>query len=188
MRAAKHRFGNQPPIAHWNLAQLGQAILPLIEEVKPLQEIINKYRPAYERQWQQMLTQKLGLDTYDAELAAELHEILPLVETDITIFYRQLAEVEVGAGVSATDAELMTPLLNAYYVPEQLTEDYKTRLAAWLRRYSEQAKVGRKAAMNAVNPKYVLRNYMAQLAIDKAEVGDFALVNELLELLRHPYD
>lgn len=184
----RYRFGNQPPIAHWNLAQLGQAILPLIEEVEPLQEIINQYRPEYERQWQQMLTQKLGLETYDDELAVELHEILPLVETDMTIFYRQLAEVEVGAAADTTDAELMAPLLNAYYVPEQLTEDYKTRLAAWLRRYSAQAKVGRKAAMNAVNPKYVLRNYMAQLAIDKAEVGDFALVNELLELLRRPYD
>ena len=42
--------------------------------------------------------------------------------------------------------------------------------------------------MNSVNPKYVLRNYLAQMAIDQAEAGDFSLVNELLDLIRHPYD
>ncbi len=184
----RYRFGNQPPIAQWNLAQLGQAILPLVEEVEPLQEIINLYPPEFERQWQAMLTQKLGLSAYDGELAAELHEILPLVETDMTIFYRQLAEIDVEAAAGATDADLLAPLRPAYYVPEQLTDSYKARLVAWLRRYSAQAPAGRKAGMNAVNPKYVLRNYMAQLAIDKAEEGDFSLVNELLELLRRPYD
>jgi len=184
----RYRFGNQPSIAHWNLAQLGQAILPLVEEIEPLQEIINGYLPEYERQWQAMLTRKLGLAAYDGELAAELHEILPLVETDMTLFYRHLAEIDVEAAPGAKDADLLAPLLVAYYAPDELTDLYKARMAAWLRRYSAQAPAARKAEMNAVNPKYVLRNYMAQLAIDKAETGDFVLVNELLELLRRPYD
>ena len=183
----RYRFGNQPQVAHWNLAQLGQALLPLIGEVEPLQEIINAYPPEYERHWQAMLTQKLGLDAFDAELAAELHEILPLVETDMTIFYRRLAQVDVAA-TAATDNDLMAPLLDAYYVPEQLTDEYRARLGAWLRRYCAQTAVDRRLRMDAVNPKYVLRNYMAQLAIDKAEEGDYSLVNELLELLRRPYD
>ena len=181
----RYRFGNQPQIAHWNLAQLGQALLPLIEEVEPLQEIINTYPPAYEGHWQRMLAEKLGLDEFDAELATELHEILPLVETDMTIFYRKLAQVELAA---ATDAELMQPLMDAYYVPEQLTDEYRARLGAWLRRYGAQATAQRRLRMDAVNPKYVLRNYMAQLAIDQAEEGDYSLVEELLELLRRPYD
>jgi uncharacterized protein YdiU (UPF0061 family) len=87
----------------------------------------------------------------------------------------------------------MQPLLTAYYVPEQLTPEYRRRLCQWLRQYSERVcadgtpDIVRRERMNAVNPKYVLRNYLAQLAIDKAEQGDFSMVNELLELLRQPY-
>jgi uncharacterized protein YdiU (UPF0061 family) len=64
----------------------------------------------------------------------------------------------------------------------------------WIQNYKQRVrKEGttndtRRTQMNAINPKYVLRNYLAQLAIDKAEEGDYSLVNELLELLRHPYD
>jgi uncharacterized protein YdiU (UPF0061 family) len=84
--------------------------------------------------------------------------------------------------------------LDAYYVPEQLTAEYRARVASWLRQY--QSRVGkdgtsdmlRQQRMNAVNPKYVLRNYLAQLAIDKAEQGDFKMVNDLLDALRRPYD
>ena len=82
----------------------------------------------------------------------------------------------------------------AYYEPKQITPDYKNRLCLWLKSYINRLQNEgtpdeiRKQRMNAVNPKYVLRNYLAQLAIDKAEQGDFSMVNELLELLRHPYD
>jgi len=82
----------------------------------------------------------------------------------------------------------------AFYVLEQLTDQYKTRLGSWLRQYIKRAQCNettdenRRQRMNATNPKYVLRNYLAQLAIDQAEQGDYSLVNELLEVLRHPYD
>ena len=184
----RYRFGNQPQVAHWNLAQLGQALLPLVEEVEPLQEIINVFPSTYEGHWQVMLTEKLGLEVFNGELAAELHEILPLVETDMSIFYRKLAMVKVEAVGDATDEQLMAPLMDAYYVPEQLTDDYKARLGAWLRWYGTQVSADRRERMDAVNPQYLLRNYMAQLAIDKAEEGDYTLVNELLELLRRPYE
>jgi uncharacterized protein YdiU (UPF0061 family) len=89
---------------------------------------------------------------------------------------------------------LMAPLMEAYYVPEQLTDEYKARLGNWLKSYIKRVQNSgvtdevRIKTMNAANPNYVLRNYLAQLAIDKAEQGDFSMVNELLELLRHPYD
>jgi len=96
-----------------------------------------------------------------------------------------------------TDVSKMTllePLMDAYYVPEQLTNDITTRIGNWMCSYKARVcKDGtlndtRRRRMDAVNPKYVLRNYLAQLAIDKAEKGDNSMVNKLLELLRHPYD
>jgi uncharacterized protein YdiU (UPF0061 family) len=196
--AAEHRyrFGNQPQIAFWNLGQLANAIYPLIEQVEPLQQAINSYIETFEPGWQAMVAAKLGLNTYnpatDDELNTELLILLQLVETDMTIFYRKLAQLVMD--VELSNEALMKPLMDAYYVPEQLTEDYKTRLGNWLRSYIKRvqsagiADAERIKVMNAANPKYVLRNYLAQLAIDKAEQGDFSMVNELLELLRHPYD
>ena len=192
----RYRFGNQPQIAFWNLGQLGNAIYPLIEQVEPLQQAIGTYEKTFELGWQNMVAAKLGLGAYnpatDDELNSELLILLQSVETDMTIFYRKLALLVMDVGLSNED--LVAPLLDAYYVPQQLTDEYKARLGNWLRRYIQRiqdsgvADEVRRNTMNAVNPKYVLRNYLAQLAIDKAEQGDFSMVNELLELLRHPYD
>ena len=192
----RYRFGNQPQIAFWNLGQLANAIYPLIEQVEPLQLAINAYTESFEQGRKNMVAAKLGLKAFDPaldeQLNTELLILLRSVETDMTIFYRKLAHLVMDVELS-NDA-LMEPLLDAYYVPEQVTEDYKSRLGDWLRtyilrmEYSGIASEQRIKTMNAANPKYVLRNYLAQLAIDKAEQGDFAMVNELLELLRHPYD
>ncbi|HET6471853.1 MAG TPA: protein adenylyltransferase SelO family protein, partial [Pseudomonadales bacterium] len=126
----------------------------------------------------------------DEALLTDLDALLRRAETDMTIFFRRLADVE----PAATDDALMAPLLDSYYVPAQLTPDVRANTAQWLRRYLDRCAaegrptVERRRAMNAVNPKYVLRNYLAQLAIDKAEQGDYALVRELLDVLRAPYD
>lgn len=196
----RYCFGNQPQIAHWNLVQLARAIYPLIEQVEPLQQALDIYTQSFQQGWQTVMTQKLGLNTFesdtDAALFTELLAILPEVETDMTIFFRRLAmlDVNVESLNDISDETLMNPLMEAYYVPEQLTREYRTRMGSWLRSYMRRvckdntSYKTRRRRMNAVNPKYVLRNYLAQLAIDKAEQGDFSLVDELLELLRHPYD
>jgi len=197
----RYRFGNQPQIALWNLGQLANAIYPLIEQVEPLQQALNVYKETFEQGWQSMMAGKLGLNAFDPstdkELCTELFVLLELVETDMTIFYRQLAMIDTTPEtlLNMSNCEDAINLLSmAYYVPGQITPDYKTRLCLWLNRYINRLKIDgtpddvRQQQMNAVNPKYVLRNYLAQLAIDKAEQGDFSMVNELLELLRHPYD
>jgi uncharacterized protein YdiU (UPF0061 family) len=114
----------------------------------------------------------------------------------MTIFFRKLALIDSCSNNpdDMSDKELMAPLMEAYYQPEKLTTTHIERTGQWLRRYlariirDNRSNDARVQQMNAVNPKYVLRNYLAQLAIDKAEKGDNSLVHELLEVLRHPYD
>jgi len=196
----RYRFGHQPQVALWNLAQLANAIYPLIEQAEPLERSLADYQSYFQRGWQTMMAHKLGLKSFvsgsDEALVNELLSILPLVETDMTIFFRQLARLAVNnpENADAADEALITPLLSAYYRPEQLTAATRGRIFSWLRAYTRR--VGqdgtpdevRRRRMNAVNPTYVLRNYLAQLAIDKAEQGEFAMVVELLAVLRRPYD
>jgi uncharacterized protein YdiU (UPF0061 family) len=196
----RYCYGNQPQMAHWNLVQLANAIYPLIGKIEPLQQELDVYTQHFQEGWQAMMVQKLGLETFepatDNALFAELLAILPLVETDMTIFFRRLAmiDVDVESLGDTRDETLMAPLMPAYYVSEQLTNEYRTRIGNWLRDYlirlakDNTSHETRRRRMNAVNPKYVLRNYLAQLAIDKAEQGNFSLVNELLEVMRYPYD
>jgi uncharacterized protein YdiU (UPF0061 family) len=147
-----------------------------------------------------MLTSKLGLIEYrdkdDEWLIKEQIAILQSVETDMTIFYRNLAKVDTSTANAdnVDDKTLMAPLADAYYLSEQITSSYQQRLGKWLRLYLKRVNqegvdpAQRISRMNSINPKYVLRNYLAQLAIDKSEQGDHSLVNELLEVLRKPYD
>ena len=189
----RYRFAHQPAIAHWNLARLANAVYPLIEDAGPLEKLLQDFQEMYSLGWQSMMAGKLGFKTFtsgDAKLAEELDAVLQLAEIDMTIFFRRLAQLDIA---SAGDDSL-TELMDAFYVPEQLDEEVSARINDWLNSYLARLRAdgmeqtARRARMNAVNPKYVLRNYLAQLAIDKAETGDNSVVNELLDLLRKPYD
>lgn len=193
----RYRFGQQPQIAQWNLLQLGNAIYPLIDEAEPLQQILSDYTEIYTHKWQQMRADKLGLNNYqgdaDDELNQQLQKIMLLTETDMTIFYRQLAEVSCEQNDLNDDA-LFSPLIEAYYSPEALSKQDKKDICNWLRRYQHRVQqdgtrdLDRKARMHQVNPKYVLRNYLAQQAIEKAYEGDYSLIHELQQVILHPYD
>ena len=188
----RYRFGHQPSIALWNLLQLANAIYPLVEEVEPLEAVLKEFEAMYVGRWRRMMADKLGLVSFDAStdtaLLRELDEILQLVETDMTVFYRRLAILDAN-GDATIDG-----LMDAYYQPQALTDDIRGRTNRWLGDYLARLRLDnvdpsrRRAQMNAVNPKYVLRNYLAQLAIDKAEAGDYTMIAELLDVLRRPYD
>ncbi len=195
----RYRYANQPQVALWNLAQLANALYPLIEQVEPLQQGLHAYQQEYEACWQRDMANKLGLTEFnpmaDKLLVDELLRVLSLTEIDMTIFYRELANLNSDSSLTS-DAELLAVINNAYYVSPNT--DSQTRMVTWLRRYAERLQQDdvlngntheqRKARMKKANPKYVLRNYMAQQAIDKAEQGDYSEIDQLLNVLRHPYD
>lgn len=192
----RYRFSHQPQIMQWNLLQLANAIHPLIGDGEPLREVLNDFVDDYMSKWQQMRSAKLGLSEFkgdaDQELHQDLHNTLLLTETDMTLFYRHLADVPSDPAVS--DADLLAPLEVAFYAPDSMSEQDRADFVKWLRRYQQRVledgvdDTDRRDRMNRVNPKYVLRNYLSQQAIDKAEQGDFSAVNELLDVMRHPYD
>ena len=196
----RYRFGRQPDIALWNLQQLGNAIYPLIKEAEPLQEALKACSTQFDLRWRAMMAAKLGLGESeqddDGRLVSDLLDLLTATETDMTIFFRRLADVHLDplAECDTLDARVMQPLMTAYYTPDTLPEDHIGTTLVWLGRYAHRIRSAgipdriRRKQMNRVNPKYVIRNYLVQLAIDKAEQGDSSMVNELLELSRRPYD
>ncbi len=191
----RYRFGNQPRIALWNLMQLANAIVPLIEDSQPLQEILNQYPPKFEAAYLSMMHSKLGLDhnsTTSTDLVSRLEGLLQLSETDMTIFFRSLANFSKNTDIDE-DGNFLAVIKAAFYEPQEIKDDILDKWINWFIDYQELLKketrsdAQRKTNMNAINPKYVLRNYMAQLAIDAANNGDYSLIKELYELLKRPY-
>ena len=195
----RYCYGRQPTIAHWNLAQLANALHPLMGDPAPLEQALTDYSRRFEEGWQAAMAAKLGLKAFaadtDTALVQDMLGLLAEVETDMTLFYRHLAEIPAGTADDRPATEtLAAPLMVALYRPDQATAAYLEHLGSWLDRYRARLRHDglddreRQQRMDAVNPKYVLRNYLAQLAIDDIAAGNFSLTHELLDVLRHPYD
>ncbi len=188
----RYRYGNQPNIGLWNLYKLANALFPLIEDAEALESILEQYKVDFETNSLKMMSSKLGLeveDVFDVSLIQNLEDNLLLVETDMTIFFRKLSEFNKDKPL-----EGMTIIKEAFYNMDDLTGEFKEKWDTWFQRYAERLKEEeitsekRKENMNAVNPKYVLRNYMSQMAIDEADKGNYELIDELFKLLKQPYD
>ena len=190
--AQHHRYGygKQPPIGMWNLAKLANALYPLVEDAKPFEEILDGYKTGFHKQYLNMMKSKLGLEkneNTDPSLMDDLQNLLEKSNIDMTLFFRELAEFR--------ESESFLALVqDASYASEDEFVHFKIQWQNWLSKYENRLKIeshsveDRSVSMNKVNPKYVLRNYMAQLAIDDAENGDNNLLDELYQLLRKPYD
>lgn len=194
-RGRRYCYGRQPAIAQWNLAQLANALHPLVGTTEQLEQSLHDYSRRFEQGWQAMMAAKLGFTAFepglDKGLVEDLLRLLPEVETDMTLFFRQLALIPTASANHPADR--LASLGTVFYRPDQLTPAYRERLVAWVERYCERVRHDglpdqqRRERMQAVNPQYVLRNYLAQLAIDQVMAGDFSLVDDLLDVLRHPY-
>ena len=193
----RYRFGQQPNVALWNLARLGEALAPIVETPEQLNRGIDTYREAFASAYGSMLADKLGLDALETNghdtLLVELFALLEATETDMTIFFRRLADVPVAQEAVDEDARL-APLREAFYDARALEGAHRERLLAWLREYATRvrsegrAEADRVGRLRRANPKYVLRNYLAQEAIDAAAAGDTSVIERLLRVLSRPYD
>lgn len=202
----RYRFGNQAAAGAWNVLQLARALHPLIGDIELLEAALDLYDQTYASEARRMQAQKLGFSESSTEvrerLVDPLLELFQATETDMTIFYRNLAKVDpqifTEAEFSPAGADIAAgarlELLPAFYHPEALDANLRARYAAWFTAYAaELARNGisperRRRRMDAVNPQYVLRNYLAQHAIDGVEQNDTAMLDDLMTVLRHPYE
>lgn len=189
----RYRFGNQANIALWNLYQLANALYPLIEEAEPLETILNNFAKKYDEDFSEMMLKKLGITSKNEEndkLIQQLLYNLEQTETDYTIFFRNLNQINKEDSVE----DCVSKINFAFYKPEEVTgiilETWHFWFAQYLNTLQQETASDdeRKSQLNSVNPKYVLRNYMSQMAIELAEKEIYTLVDELYNLLLNPYD
>lgn len=186
----RYRFGWQPRVVHWNLAQLAQAIAPLFADpVPPLQAGLDRFAATHATCEREHVAAKLGLREAGADDLARmetLHQLMHRHQIDMTLWFRALADVP-------ADAPTLQPLENAFYDPGE-RDAGAPALLDWLQGHAARVQAdamepsARRARMHAANPKYVLRNYLAQQAIDRAEQGDLGGVTDLQDVMRRPYE
>ncbi|MFS2216974.1 YdiU family protein [Telluria sp. Tellsp104] len=182
-QGGRYSYANQVPVGHWNCYALANALLPLIEDQEAAQAALDVYVDAYGEKFDELLHAKLGLKSTqenDRALADDMFKLMQANHVDFTLFFRRLGDLRLeqpGADAPLRDLFLDRPAFDAW------AAGYRARL-----RQEDSVDAERRLAMHAVNPKYVLRNYLAQVAIEKAQNGDFDEVRRLLGVLERPFD
>jgi uncharacterized protein YdiU (UPF0061 family) len=199
----RYAFNQQPNIAHWNLFCLGQALLPLIGDTELALAALECYQREFPARLQQLMCAKLGLadvvgvnghlpgipaaadeakvtprpvSSADQPLVEDILKLLAQERVDYSIFWRRLSHTHTGID------------------PQPVRDLFLDRSAAdaWLLRYSERVKhIPRALVANLMlktNPKFVLRNYLCEQAIEQAKQKNFSGVATLLALLESPFD
>ena len=179
----------QPQIGHWNLYALGQALVPLTDDVDATKAAIDTYLVEYSRAIDDVFHAKLGLATRqegDEPLVNDLISLLNTHHTDWTLFWRRLATLRSDVGAPEQDAAVRDLVVDRSAF-DAWAKRYRTRLIAESSVDTERAE-----RMNRVNPKYVLRNHLAETAIRRARGDegprDFSEIERLLAILSRPYD
>ena len=195
----RYAFGQQPRVGLWNLTQLAQALAPLVADPnQDLRPALDEYVRTYQATYHARLLAKLGLTDQHPELDRALLAALPAAleaaEADMTLFFRRLSEavpalLPAEADVTSLGQELLAAV--SYAAPGSEGE---APLLVWLGQYADRlraepaAPAAIRAGMLACNPKYVLRNYLAQQAIEAAEAGDLQPLHTLHEVLKKPFE
>lgn len=185
----RYRFGTQPQVAYWNLTRLAQALAPLFDDVAPLHEGLAHFQAVHTRCERDDIAAKFGLAQCgedDVAMMAAWLQLLQEGEMDMTLAFRGLMALDAAA-------PSVTVLDTAFYSAAR-REAVLPALQAWVQQYAARVRGdgldpgARQQRMERANPLYVLRNWLAQEAIEQAEQGDLSGVHTLLEVLRRPYD
>ena len=189
-QSGRYAYHRQPQIMHWNMVCLANAMLPLIELNHSAKDAQNLLRSAleefpieYASHWQNLFRRKLGLQTSqdsDIDLIERLLQAMHDSKVDFTSFFRSLGGIR--KNMLPQDIALRNEFIDRDGIDEWF-KDYLLRL-----QMEAPNDAARKLAMNQVNPKYVLRNHLAQAAIEKAQQDDFSEVVRLQQILSKPYD
>lgn len=173
----RYAFDAQPGIVHWNLQCLASALLPLSNQ-EALVESLNHFPDQFEHAFGQQLQKKCGFTHWEESDWPLFSQLVALLETehiDYTLFWRTLSE-------HATHPTAVEALFSE---PSAI----RRWLAHWqTRSQSDQTLEAAQAQMRAYNPKYILRNHLAETAIRAAHHGDFSIAEQLINVLRTPYD
>ena len=177
-QGGRYSFGNQPNVGHWNLQALMVALSPLVNSEK-LEKVLEHYPRLYTERYLYLMGKKLGLSNVtqekDLDLFKHLLGMLQGLNVDYTLFFRTLSHYD----------EDRTALLKLGLFHKPMND--------WLDAYDERLEEEsmstekRHASMLQTNPKYVLKNYILQEAIDAADKGDYSVVDDLFKIAQDPY-
>jgi uncharacterized protein YdiU (UPF0061 family) len=189
-QGGRYAYHRQPQIMHWNMACLASAFIPLLnltheegQSEQLLHEALEVFPSVYKQTWQYLFRNKLGLkmsQDEDIRLIERLLQLMHDSSVDFTNCFRSLSSIKKGQAISQISLRDQFIDRDAF---DQWLSDYLLRLDAEI--LDDEARM---RSMNLSNPKYVLRNHLAQVAIDKAKQKDFSEIETLMKILSNPYD
>lgn len=177
----RYAYDQQPAVGFWNLQRLAQSLSRLIP-IEQLQQSLGKYEYALLSTFSELMRQKLGLSGWqdeDPELFRQMFDLMAGQQVDYTVWFRRLSLLEASGPVP----EAILALLAKPDAWQEWFRRYQARLAVEQRSQAEK-----KTQMDLINPKYILRNHLAEQAIKRAEQGDIGECEQLLAILRRPFD
>ena len=192
----RYTYQNQPDIGLWNLSRLTAALNQVLNDTEKSKVLLQKYKTAYFAEYGVVFRKKLGFDKIDDKdlgaLIEKLHKLLEECQIDFTIFYREFANFDIFNKWKDFQDFLKTvgfSFYNQILVENKMGDwmafllEYKNKLAE-----SNQTLEQRKKLMDSANPKYILRNWMLQQAINESATGNNTMLQELNEMIKTPYE
>lgn len=184
-----YSYKKQPEIGIFNLDKLGQALVPLLDsnQIQQIETILKGYVQIYKQKYMEIFRRKLGFVTIeedDEQLVAILLKMMEDRKSDFTMTFRQLGELS----LENLDSKIISK--SAWALRHLSSHDWYNR---WIKAYRQRQQrqnisdERRQNIMNNINPRYVLRNWIAQKVIAQAENNDFEGVRKVLKILENPY-